>query len=529
MKHFAFTCVIALILLFLPGAAHAAGWVQQRCPPLPSGVDELYRVSFGDALHGCAMARAVDGAGNDYIVVLTSSDGGVTWTRRADVQPLTTSRLQDLQMLDATHGWAIATNDKGVFGTILSTVDGGVTWQLRLITPRRAYALAFGDSAHGWVAGDFGAVYSTADGGATWQDLSAGQPDWTVRAMDFVDDRHGCLAGSAGMHFYARATENGCASWLPTNPAEMSWRPTDVALVDASHGVLVGGEGDMSTLSGSEIGNHHQTPAPANSVAFGDDRHVHVVGNASMILVSEDIGVTWHSQTAPVSADFRHVSFVDERHGWAVGSGPAIIAYDCTAPITTATGADGLWHNRIQTVHLSCSDDPDSSGVAGVARITTQVSGGTPMSVAGDHSDVTVAADAQGHTTDGPNTISFYATDKADNAEAAKTVTVRIDTRRPQTAAPARARVRSGRTARLKYIVNDQAPCGGTASVTIKVTNKKHRVVRTLALGPQQINVTLKAEFQCSLPHGRYRYSVYATDIAGNKQSKVGTNLLIVR
>jgi photosystem II stability/assembly factor-like uncharacterized protein len=527
MKHFVLACVVALVLLLLPDGVYAVGWVQQESPPLPNAPSGLDIVSFGDTRHGCAMANITSGGGRAYVAVLTTSDGGATWVRRADVEPMLETDVASLQMLDATHGWAAAYSSAGGFGMILSTGDGGVTWQLALITPRQLWAMSFADSVHGWVAGEMGAIYSTADRGATWQDLSSWQPDWGVFAMDFADVRHGCLVGAQTAGWAARVTSDACSTWQAPSPIALTSLPRGVALRDQGHGVIASASGP-ATIDGTTV-IFRDPNVDLAAVAFGDAQHVHAVGLTSVILISEDAGLTWHTQASPVSASFRAVSFIDERHGWAVGSGPTIIAYDSAAASTTATGADGLWHNRLQTVHLSSVDDPDSSGIAGVASITTQMNNRTPVTTAGAQTDVVVPADSGGHTTDGVNTISYYATDKADNAEAAKTVTVRMDTRRPQTAAPARARVRSGRTARLKYIVNDQEPCGGTAAVTIKVSNKKHKVVRTLALGPQQVNVTLKANFECSLPHGRYRYSVYATDIAGNKQSTVGSNLLIVR
>ena len=160
---------------------------------------------------------------------------------------------------------------------------------------------------------------------------------------------------------------------------------------------------------------------------------------------------------------------------------------------------------------------------------TAQMNGGNAVGAVGAQTDVVVPADAVGHTTDGVNTLSYFATDKVGNVEAAHAVTVRMDTRRPQTAAPSRASVRRGQTARLQYIVNDQAPNGGTAAVTVKIRNQKHKVVRTLTLGSQRVNVILRASFRCSLRPGRYRFSVYATDLAGNRQASVGSNRLVVR
>jgi photosystem II stability/assembly factor-like uncharacterized protein len=525
MKRAAFLATLVVGLLLPTNAADAVGWVQQSHPTLPGGAHSLARVSFGDSRHGCVMGNVTASDTVHYAAVLTTSDGGATWTRRADID-IFDLNVADLQMVDSSHGWAIANNHAGAFGAIFSTEDGGATWQLRLITPRTVYALCFPDKDHGWVAGDPGALYATTDGGASWVDRSAGQPTWDVYDMDLADPLHGCLVGSEwnGAKEIHRAwvTANGGTTWQPL-AQELSIAPYCVALRDADRGVVVG-SGGIATIQGTTITTRYADSMDA--VAFGDAQHVHAVGYR--ILASADGGVTWHEQESPGSASYGGVCFVDERHGWAVGSEQTIIGYDSAPPITTASGADSLWHNTGQTVHLSSVDDSDSSGVAGVHSVTHQTNAGSPAITLGDGADVVVLADGAHHATDGVNAISYYATDKLGNVEAAQTVSVRIDTRRPQTAAPARASARHGRTAALTYIITDQAPNGGKATVTIKIRNAHRRVARTLKLGLRRVNMIGKATFRCTLPAGRYRFSVYATDLAGNKQTRVGVNTLIV-
>ncbi len=53
--------------------------------------------------------------------------------------------------------------------------------------------------------------------------------------------------------------------------------------------------------------------------------------------------------------------------------------------------------------------------------------------------------------------------------------------------------------------------------------------MKTLSLGAQPLGKARAATFRCTLARGRYRFSVYATDRADNKQSRIGTNTLVVR
>ena len=104
------------------------------------------------------------------------------------------------------------------------------------------------------------------------------------------------------------------------------------------------------------------------------------------------------------------------------------------------------------------------------------------------------------------------------------------DTTPPTTTAFA-ATVKRGNTAVLKYRVKDPAPNGGTATVTIKVKNKVGKVVKTLKPVVKPVNTPQAWRF--TVPRtwkaGTYKFYVYATDMAGNTQSKVGYNTLTVK
>ena len=122
----------------------------------------------------------------------------------------------------------------------------------------------------------------------------------------------------------------------------------------------------------------------------------------------------------------------------------------------------------------------------------------------------------------------YHATDVAGNAETEKTFTVNVDTSRPLTSALA-ASVVKGRTATLKYKVTETGANAGKATVVIKVKNRAGRVVRTIKAGSVAVNVTVSRKFTCTLAKSTYTYTVYATDLAGNTQSKAGSAKLTVR
>jgi hypothetical protein len=96
---------------------------------------------------------------------------------------------------------------------------------------------------------------------------------------------------------------------------------------------------------------------------------------------------------------------------------------DTTAPTSTALtipaspdGNNGWFKNNV-TVNLSASDN---TGGTGVASITYSLNNGTPITVNAASTSLTVS-------TEGTNTISYYATDNASNAETSKTMTIKLD------------------------------------------------------------------------------------------------------
>ena len=201
---------------------------------------------------------------------------------------------------------------------------------------------------------------------------------------------------------------------------------------------------------------------------------------------------------------------------------------DTTPPVTVASGvsADG-WCNGAMVVTLTATDE---AGGSGVASVTYQVDDLAPVTVDGGHAtadlDAIYSGDASG--VQGTHTIAYYATDVAGNVEPSQTLTLHHDSSRPTTRAPRAAAVRRQHTAALKYEVRDATPNAGTATVVIVIKNRHGKVVKRLHLGTQPVNTALTARFTCTLRAGAYRFSVRATDAAGNTQSVVASQRLTV-
>jgi hypothetical protein len=93
-----------------------------------------------------------------------------------------------------------------------------------------------------------------------------------------------------------------------------------------------------------------------------------------------------------------------------------VLAQDTTAPITTLTGADGLWHSGSVPLTLGAVDTGGSGMSGGSAKTEYQIdagdwTAGTSLTVSGD----------------GTHTVGYRSTDAVGNTETAKNATVKID------------------------------------------------------------------------------------------------------
>ncbi|MFB3078386.1 MAG: WD40/YVTN/BNR-like repeat-containing protein, partial [Lysobacterales bacterium] len=128
-------------------------WEQAEVVPTRSTLTSVF--SVGDRLW----------AGGHDAVIVTSGDGGETWTRQF-FDPDRQQAVMDIYFTDENNGVAI-----GSYGLSLQTHDGGQTWEDATVDPESDFhlnsLLRFSDGRR-MIAGEAGYSYRSYDDGETW-------------------------------------------------------------------------------------------------------------------------------------------------------------------------------------------------------------------------------------------------------------------------------------------------------------------------------------------------------------------------
>jgi photosystem II stability/assembly factor-like uncharacterized protein len=219
-----------------------AGRTWRQAPQVPVSVT-LTAVQFVDERTGWAVGHQG--------VVLRSDDGGEHWTRQLDGTAAARLALAEVQALPAPAPKALADAQRsvqegadkpllalhfanareglviGAFGLMLSTGDGGRSWQsvaTRLDNPKGAHLYALhrdGDSL--LVAGEQGGVWHSADGGGRFERLATPyQGSWFTVVHDAAGDKgSGWLV--AGLRGNVLRSADAGRSWTAlASPAPVS-------------------------------------------------------------------------------------------------------------------------------------------------------------------------------------------------------------------------------------------------------------------------------------------------------------------
>lgn len=231
---------------------------------------------------------------------LGSSVGEAQWIAQ---ESTTKARLRGVSAVSAKVAWASGAN-----GTILRTVDGGLTWTPRpvaggsdldfrdvhAVDANTAYVLSIGD-------GTKSRIYKTTDGGDSWTLQHTNRdPKGFLDAIAFWDPEHGIAMGDpVDGRYVILTTDDGGKTWTKGSEAGMPLAlPKEGAF--AASGTCIVTQGDKN-------------------VWFGTGG-----GKTARVFRSKDRGKTWTVRDTPLRADspttgIFSLAFRDDLHGVIVG------------------------------------------------------------------------------------------------------------------------------------------------------------------------------------------------------------------
>ena len=230
-------------------------------------------------------------------------------------------------------------------------------------------AVFFADRQRGWIAGNNGMLLSTEDGGQSWQPMLLPPKMRKEPLLDLwaFDERRLLALGEFGLfnrrpelqwheRVFLLRTEDRGALWLDTPMARPPLQPNqtltikkttkdtleieepkpspDPVLLRMAFGNSQSGwaVGELGTIQTTADGGATwklqviQARKILNDISAVDAQQAWIVGAAGFALHTEDSGQSWKELSTGVTAHLRAVHFVDAQRGWAVGNGGVILS-----------------------------------------------------------------------------------------------------------------------------------------------------------------------------------------------------------
>ncbi|MDN4504218.1 YCF48-related protein [Alteromonadaceae bacterium BrNp21-10] len=187
----------------------------------------------------------------------------------------------------------------GERGHILLSTDGKQWQQTPVPTQATLTAVNFIDNDHGWVVGHDATILATVDGGQSWQ-IQQQLPELQkpLMAVRFFDLQHGIAVGSYGLFF---RTRDGGLNWQKELHAEILLEDDQLYLDDLK-------QEDQSLYLDelSSILPHF------NSLSTLVNGQLYLVGEAGLVAVSDNLGISWQRQELDYYGSFFSVNQTDD-------------------------------------------------------------------------------------------------------------------------------------------------------------------------------------------------------------------------
>lgn len=281
--------------------------------------------------------------------IVATGDGGVTWT------PQVSGVSSPLYAIDCiSESKAVAAGENGV---ILSTADRGNHWRKATGEGTGAYyGMAMVDQNTGFAvggSGGAGTIVGTVDGGVTW--LSVATPECAVRDLAMQSETHGCAVDQEGNALVTADGWHTYEGYATGSTREL----VSVSFGSRTTGFAVNQVGDIyKTVDGGRSWSHvlagsHQLKFSISAVS---ENICFAAGTESMdggggIFRTTDGGRSWEMLQGGLSGPWYYgIHFVNDNVGFAVGDNDIVLS--------TANGGQGWREQTVSTVHIKHASRP---------------------------------------------------------------------------------------------------------------------------------------------------------------------------
>ena len=263
----------------------------------------------------------------------------------------------------------------GTRGTVLRTIDGGATWNLRPIPGSESLDLRDVEATgtqQAWVLssgpGDKSRVYHTADAGERWTlDLTNPDPTGFFDAIAMFGQQRGILLGDpVDGRFVIYTTDDG-KQWARHTgpealPSEGAFAASGTCLIARPNGEAWFGTGAARVFHSLDFGRtwtvsqtplaHEGKAAGVFSLAFRDRKHGIAVGgdytkpgvSSGNIAITDDGGQTWQEPRSRPAGYRSAVQFLSKSQALATGSSGSDFSFDGG---NTWSPLDGTGYNAL--------------------------------------------------------------------------------------------------------------------------------------------------------------------------------------
>jgi photosystem II stability/assembly factor-like uncharacterized protein len=280
--------------------------------------------------------------------ILKTEDAGATWQIQNQFpSSLTNSDIGSVDFINQDNGFAVGGTD------ILKTVDGGKHWELAAHSTFELHSVSFIDSLHGICVGgdwlhEYSCIITTSDGGKTWDERSSTVTDRYINKVKFVNANIGYAVGgntNTFGGFILKSTDAG-NTWSAINTGIDNYWISDLSLPDEKTVFVVGQSGQILKSNDAGVSWQKQisnTTETLNAVYFLNTEIGYAVGDNRTILKTTNGGNTWLRQESPTTQHLYSAYFKNSDTGY-------IVSYDwgvdsCTVLLTTTDGGSN-WKRK---------------------------------------------------------------------------------------------------------------------------------------------------------------------------------------